>query len=474
MDVSVSAADTRTVAPRGQLLVVCCAAGAADQLEPAFELLRGRGFEIAVIEDTQTHTPAVIEQVKRHGARAIYVLVKGAELDAASSGRFAQVLRSTKVLPKHIVEVVLDWRDPLALVHQLQELEPRPAPHPATRRPSEPRLRKRSTSHVAGSREPTGPRPIVTTSPSRRGTSPTHAPIGAKTAVSRSSDRAARTVAPQPPKSSAPSPDPAQSEPPAGAVESTPAMPLPQMTVPLMPASPADVDPAASLQTSGNARSAGTGGVRAPGIRCRRVLTDSFRLIAEATTRRLRHVTRPRARTWVLVVSGMGALIFAGILVMISEKDPPAAGEGEIVAAPEPAEDVSADPEADAAVVAAASRREALEQAQGLGQLGIHDGIVYAPLQAPKRDFHAAAQMCEEMNRGSVGGWRMPKLGEIHTLAAAHVIERGVYWSGTEADGFPGFGLIWSEKNTRAAPIAKHWKGARAMCILDDAPADLE
>jgi hypothetical protein len=412
------------------------------------------------------------------------VLVKNAELDTGSSARLAQMLRSTRVLPKHIVEVVFDWRDPLALVQQLQNLEPDSppivdrAPTPSPR----PVLRKRSQSRVAGSREPTGPRRTVTELPSRR----------EKARSSRPATKIARTNVVRKAEPRPPSHEPA--------LEATTGQVPAEVVVPAH-VDPPHVDP--DHVSSDDAPTASYAPVSAAlpgsiGATPDEVLLDAPRGSSDlddcpaprpppatggirtsmtgsfaATTRRglrlaARAIAGPRARMLAFAGGGIGALVLAGVLfATIGDDDDALVSEGatNVAISVPPAEPEERDEEPSQT---GPTRQDAIAQARVQGELGIHEGIVYAPLDSPKQDFEGAAAMCDEMNRGAIGGWRMPKLGELHTLAAAHVVERGVYWSGTEADGFPGSALLWSEKNTRAAPIGKRWKGARSLCVLDD------
>jgi hypothetical protein len=99
---------------------------------------------------------------------------------------------------------------------------------------------------------------------------------------------------------------------------------------------------------------------------------------------------------------------------------------------------------------------------------GSNEGIVFAPAQPAKMDFRAAAALCEAMNAGGASGWRLPTLGELFVLAKGrNGLQRDVYWSGTEADSFDNRALVWSHKKSRAAPIAKGWRGARGVCVHD-------
>jgi hypothetical protein len=422
MDVSTSAAGTITipVESRGHPLVVCCAAEEGPELAPAFDLLRARGFEISLLDNAAMSTPAMVEQVRRHGPRAIFVLVQRANLETASRAPLEQVLRSMRVLPERIVEVVTDWRNPLALVEQLQDIEPDPPP-------SMVEVPQIAPVHVSAQ-------------------VPTKPLIGG----------------PPPP------PAPSVERPPAP----TPSIELPTPPFPrlgaafpgALPASPSHIHFQPPGETSGIPERVDQSLHSAPGgVRRILPLTSSFRPIVVATRRRLRHTT-PRTR--MLAGGGLGAIALAGVLVWAAgDDDAPSESSGVALAqanilAPSPQLDEDTHPPDP-------SRDDEIARALAQGQLGSHEGIVYAPLESSKSDFDGAAAMCEEMNDGPIPGWRMPGLGEIHTLAAAQVIGRGVYWSGTEVDAFDGRAFIWSEKNTRAVPIGKRWTGARALCVLD-------
>jgi hypothetical protein len=109
----------------GRHLVVCCASGDRAALEPALDVLAARGLQVTVFEGAQPHTPALLEHVRRHGADAIYVLAKSTSLHAPRLERLTTALERAHVSPEHIVELDIDWRDPMALVEKVAAV---PAP----------------------------------------------------------------------------------------------------------------------------------------------------------------------------------------------------------------------------------------------------------------------------------------------------------------------------------------------------------
>jgi hypothetical protein len=392
----------------GRHLVVCCASGDRAALEPALDVLAARGLQVTVFEGAQPHTPALLEHVRRHGADAIYVLAKSTSLHAPRLERLTTALERAHVSPEHIVELDIDWRDPMALVEKVAAV---PAPTKTL---------------------PPAPAKTLVPAPAK-----TLAPAPAKTLPS------AQTLPPTPPL------PPAQTLPPA---------PPPAQTLP----------PSFTPAPSGL-----------------RTVTASLRPIVRATGG---WITRSRAR---MVGAGAGAiaLVAATIVVLsLGGADDAEAASLTIVAMPASAterasEDAPAqegdeaevaiepdagDPEAPAADAQSPAR--AKKKSAAPARTGEHAGIVYAPLHPPKRNFQAAVAQCEAFNAKGATGWRLPTLGEMHTLAAAHVVDRGVYWSSTEADAFGKQALVWSEKKSRAAPIGKKWSGARAVCVRDTEP----
>jgi hypothetical protein len=165
-------------------------------------------------------------------------------------------------------------------------------------------------------------------------------------------------------------------------------------------------------------------------------------------------------------VAGPGAPAEAGARPSSPATPSDAAADRDAAADEPDAAEAGAAPEA--ADIAVEDAPAAAPNPRARPQIGTHGDIVFAPLHSPKRTFRKAKQMCDDMNAGETHRWRMPTLAELHALAIAHAIDRGVYWSGTEADAFGSRALVWSEKKTTAAPITKAWGGARALCVRDE------
>jgi hypothetical protein len=447
----------------GRHLAVCCAAGDRAALEPALDLLGARGLRVSVFEGAQPHTPALLEHVQRHGAESIFVLARSTSLHAPRLARMLTALERAGVPPEAIVELEIDWRDPMALVERVAAVPPVSQPRAPTG--SQPVLRTRSPGRRAGSREPTGPRRTLSIVPPSQTSAPSVVPTKPHPTV------AARTQPPAPaqPPSSAPAPPPASAHPPAPAHPPAFAQPLPLAPAPALPLAPAH-PPAAAPPPAFAQPLPPT--PRRGSLDRLRMVTASLRPIVRATGG---WVTQSRAR---MLGAGAGALVLVALVVAVSSpggaeqtaaETPP--DETEVAtpstAAPVPSEDEA--PTIDAAESEAPPEAAAPPRpAESRGRLGEHAGIVYAPLHPPKRAFDAAAAQCEKMNGAGQGGWRLPTLGELHTLTVDHVVERGVYWSITESDAFGTRALVWSEKKSRAAPIGKQWRGARALCVRDE------
>lgn len=213
---------------------------------------------------------------------------------------------------------------------------------------------------------------------------------------------------------------------------------------------------------------------RAPTFGGWRGVTASLRPIVAATGG---WIGKSRSR---LVGAGAGALLLVAVTIGATSlggaddagaADPDGEAVGEPAAAENDASSDADEPSAEAELTPddapepGGSDRAPTEAKKPAPRSGEHEGIVYAPLRPPKRSFAAAEAQCAEMNGGAEGPWRLPTLAEVHALAKAHVLERGVYWSSTEAGAFGDKALVWSEKKSRAAPIGKKWGGGRAVCI---------
>jgi hypothetical protein len=506
-------------AAKARTLVVFCVELDAAQLQPAFDVLAMRGFEIAVIERQDVRAPALAEHAQRHGADALYVLARITEAPESTVGPLAAALKAAGVAADHISALAIDWRDPMALVEHVAALAG------ASRTTDAPILRTTTTAPPAGRRASTGPQrsialvsPRTETGPQRPvaparkqitgpyGTVPPPPAVAVPKEAGKPRTLAVKVELPEPvdatpePAPSAPAIEPAAaaiqpafapvasapvlavseaavsepiavsiepvedaSEPIAAAVEpvvapmpaSEPLFPAPR---PLLPAAPdiseADEPRRSRLHT----------------------VTAALRPLAEITGSRsrgaIRWIASTRARLYTAYGTAMATVL---LLAIAGSRDDDATPTDQDASAPAVAKAV--DPPAPSQSLAGANDKNAaaandtaalIAKARSRKQLGVHEGIVFAPVHAQKRKFAAAKQLCEGLNAGALKGWRMPTLSELHVLAVARVIDRGVYWSGTEEGAFGTHALIWSEKKSAAIPITKAWNGARALCVLDD------
>jgi hypothetical protein len=79
-----------------------------------------------------------------------------------------------------------------------------------------------------------------------------------------------------------------------------------------------------------------------------------------------------------------------------------------------------------------------------------------------------AAKHCANLEIAGLGGWRLPEIGELHSLGSAKMTQRGrIYWSATIGDAFGDKRLVFNAKTERIGPVSAGWGGARALCIRE-------
>ncbi len=472
----------------GRKLVVCCVEGDVAPLQPALDVLGTRGIEITVLQGQDVRPAALTEHARRHGPEAAYVLVRLSEASTSDPATFESALRSAGVPAARISALVVDWRDPMALVEHVA------TPPRRTTLVAAPRTTTGTIVAPPPKRETTGPRAIVGPPPKRETTGPrTVVPPAPTTASSRPRLLSVRVDPPATPIAVAdaettrlePAIEAPTPAPPTPAPRSIPDPPiaLPPAIAHVPVAAPEITEPALRVTSSVTLERAASG---------LRTVTAALRPIAQRTASRSR-----RAASWLtssrprlLAAAGVAVAACVGIAVLSVDWPAPqrmtdASKEAHAVAAspiaprvgeaaapsgtsvPAPRADSPA--EAPPPVVVETTETRPTPTVRATRGVGMFRGIVFAPVHAPKRRFRAAQQQCAALNTAAEQGWRLPTLGELHVLAVGHAIDRGVYWSGTEADGFGKHALVWSEKKSAAMPITKAWRGGRALCVRDAA-----
>lgn len=525
----------------GRKLVVCCIGGAPTALQPAFEMLAPKGFEIVALEGADVQPVALGEHARRHGVDALYVLATLAESPSPELAALESALRAADVPSHHVIALTVDWRDPMALVEQVAAFErTSSAPPPVT---SAPVLRTNTTSPPAGRRDSTGPQRAITLVSPRSETGsqrvvppppatgphtvvstrpatgpqvlPSQVPTGPQTVVASGppTGRLPSQISTGPQTVVASGPPPLDEDPPtvivskpASAVQPSAMRPdeSPEIernapptrhdsnvkrrmlsvqvpAVPLADAHDSDADPVVTRFPAPLAPplppvdapplpSIGLGPEPMAPTTSEPIQRDAMRTVTaelEAPS------DATGSRTKLLAVGGAlaVAVVFVAWLALRGGGEPASETTAVDPATVAKGSSESTPVSSDAATPDAVTNVAAVELARSRGELAIHEGIVFAPKRSPKKNFAGAQKLCVDMNAGALKGWRLPTLAELHVLALAGVIDRGVYWSGTDADEFGDRALVWSEKKTTAAPITKAWKGARALCVRDDPPA---
>lgn len=91
------------------------------------------------------------------------------------------------------------------------------------------------------------------------------------------------------------------------------------------------------------------------------------------------------------------------------------------------------------------------------------DVLLIASDPSKPSDFGSAIRYCEELDIEGLRGWRLPHVGELHSISRANMIgRRGYFWSSTAADTFGDDHLAWNVKRGYAQPYDKD---AAAVCV---------
>lgn len=94
------------------------------------------------------------------------------------------------------------------------------------------------------------------------------------------------------------------------------------------------------------------------------------------------------------------------------------------------------------------------------------DVLLIATAHGKPSDYPAAAAYCDGLEIEGLGGWRLPRIGELSSMAAANMIARGMYWSSTAADTFGDDHMAWNVRRGHASPYGEQ---AVAVCVRGEA-----
>lgn len=94
------------------------------------------------------------------------------------------------------------------------------------------------------------------------------------------------------------------------------------------------------------------------------------------------------------------------------------------------------------------------------------DVLLIATAWGKPSDYPTAVAYCSGLEIEGLGGWRLPHIGELHSLSQANMIARGMFWSSTAADTFGDARLAWNARRGHALPYAEP---AVAVCVRGEA-----
>lgn len=69
------------------------------------------------------------------------------------------------------------------------------------------------------------------------------------------------------------------------------------------------------------------------------------------------------------------------------------------------------------------------------------------------------------MQVGDLGGWRLPTIGELNSLASAKIVRTGVYWSTTPGDAYGDTQMVVNARKGSIAAVRADWDGGIGLCI---------
>jgi hypothetical protein len=82
------------------------------------------------------------------------------------------------------------------------------------------------------------------------------------------------------------------------------------------------------------------------------------------------------------------------------------------------------------------------------------DVLLVATTWGKPSNYSAAAAYCKGLDVEGIKGWRLPLIGELHSLAQANMISRGMFWSSTSSDTFGDGHMAWNARRGYALPFA--------------------
>ena len=82
-----------------------------------------------------------------------------------------------------------------------------------------------------------------------------------------------------------------------------------------------------------------------------------------------------------------------------------------------------------------------------------------------KTSYEEATSYCAELDIEGVTGWRLATIGELNTLTAGRMLDRGKFWSVTKADTFGSSRVVWNSQTAKMGPAPTKWRGGRVLCV---------
>lgn len=77
----------------------------------------------------------------------------------------------------------------------------------------------------------------------------------------------------------------------------------------------------------------------------------------------------------------------------------------------------------------------------------------------------AAEEHCASLVVEALGGWRLPHVGELHSLNGAKILGRSMYWSSTIGDAFGDRAMVLSGRTGGSSPVSVGSTSVSTLCV---------
>ena len=84
-----------------------------------------------------------------------------------------------------------------------------------------------------------------------------------------------------------------------------------------------------------------------------------------------------------------------------------------------------------------------------------------------RRSYDSGSTYCSKLELYELTDWRLPTVGELGSFADAHLVKKGRYWTGTEADTQEDHFLVRDLAKHEIESRPRDWGGAAVLCVRE-------